>query len=128
VDSEEEYTAAFPAAHAAALLRGLLLTKTSFGISMRGPLVYNENDVLTLQGSETQEDVLSVEICSFEAANGAEYTLHAPIDPNVFLAAKGDKEGLWVTSLDMVEELSDPDLERVVEELRAKMEETARDM
>lgn len=86
---DDEVTAAFPdAAEALLTQRGLLLRQTPFCLTMRGPLSYNEADVITLQEDEADggDDSLGIEVCQFETRDGGMFLVYASVDPLVILA------------------------------------------
>ena len=133
MEDESELASVFPSALEAAARRGLLLSRTHLGLSLRGALVYNETDVLTLQ-SEEGEEAVSVEVAAFEAPNGAEYLLHSPLDPVVVLCAPVRADGGGCDGCSVFEEVAgetgegDAALSRALEELQEQLDVAAREL
>lgn len=86
---DEELGAILPDMNRALALRGFLLQRSAFCMTVRGAVRMNEDDVLEMDtgGDEPNE---GVEVCTF-SSGGSRYLVYAPLNP-VLLLTREDPE------------------------------------
>ena len=126
---DEELLQIIPDMAAALALKGMLLQRSAFCMTVRGAVRFNETDTLVMDTGE-DEETEGVEVVTFQSG-ASRYLVYAPMNP-VLLVTKESKEDKNKHEVMFDEEMDDDALEQnlaaVETELRDEDDELFEDM
>jgi hypothetical protein len=113
-----------PDMNKALALRGFLLQRSAFCMTIRGPVRMNEDDTLEMDtgGDEPNE---GVEVCTF-ASGASRYLVYAPLNPVLLITKEDPESKLHEVMFD--EEMSDEALDANMQAAYAELSEPEDDL